>query len=214
MLVLSRRAHETLVVNNRITIHVLQVKEGEVTIFMETCQGTKEGGHQMSRRGDESFELPGNITVRVIKVEGGKVRLGIEAPRQTPIHRHEAWRGARGAPKTRLVPLKVAIKDGRGFLSAGQYLHVADIVRRLADWNNPEEIKDLRIEPIQGLWELKEKGGILGRINVRVVFAYLKDRDEIVVLGAFKKENEGQTPKHIIIRMHNRLRVYLEEVGR
>ena len=132
---------------------------------------------------------------------------GVVSPPAPPVRREQP-----GA-KVRVVPLLAAIKDAKDFLNAGQYLHLTDIVKRLADWENREEISDLRVEPIQGMWELQEKGGILGRINVRVYFAYLKQRREVVVLGAFKKECEGQTPGYVLLRVRNRLRIYLEELA-
>jgi hypothetical protein len=115
------------------------------------------------------------------------------------------------ARKWTIVPLQKAKEDAKGFLNDVQYLHVVQLVKRLVDFGDTEELADLRIEKIRGdVWELKDKGGVLGKINVRIFFAPVAKRKEIVVLGAFKKEAEGQTPAHVIIKMEARLGDYLE----
>ncbi len=58
-------------------------------------------------------------------------------------------------------------------------------------------------------YELREKGGVLGRINVRVFFGVDPDSRSLVILGAIKKENEGPTPQGDIITMRRRWRKYL-----
>ena len=212
MLVLTRRRNEAIRIGTTITVRVIEITKYTVRLGNEPQAGTKEGGPPMSRRKSESFVLPGNVTVTVLEIQPDRVRLGVEAPSEVPIHRQEVYAALHGQEvhaalrqrenvqaKVRVVPLRAAIKDGRAFLNDGQYVHLRDIVRRLGEWNNREEMNDLRIAPIQGLWELKEKGGILGRINARIFFAYLKDRRQIVVFGALKRRERGsdaQTYRH------------------
>jgi hypothetical protein len=91
----------------------------------------------------------------------------------------------------------------------GQYLHVSDFVCQLVGFGSRRYDPTLRIAPIEEFWELKEKGSVLGRINLRLYFAYLSDRNEVVILHAYKKEDDGATPKYVLIRVRNRLRMYL-----
>ncbi|MCC7475837.1 MAG: carbon storage regulator CsrA [Pirellulales bacterium] len=43
----------------------------------------------LSRKTNEKIIIGDHVTVTVIEVRGDKVRLGFEAPRHTPVHRHE-----------------------------------------------------------------------------------------------------------------------------
>ncbi len=127
--------------------------------------------------------------------------------------------GDGGSPKSppRRVDIVVtghARREGREILTPGQYEHVKGIVKRLVDFNNPPEINDLRIEAIENFFELKEKGGMLGRINLRVYFALLRDVGKIVVLKVYKKDEEGRPPRHVIINVQARLRSYLRNESR
>jgi hypothetical protein len=50
--------------------------------------------------------------------------------------------------KWTVVVLEVAKKEGHKILSNLQYDHVVEILKRLADFGDPEETADLNIEPI------------------------------------------------------------------
>ena len=102
--------------------------------------------------------------------------------------------------------LAVAKREGRSSLSPGQYLHLKDIIKRLVHFNRPKEIADLRIEPVEDFFELKEKGSVLGRINVRVYFGFFPNLGEVVVVKTYKKEEDGKTPRHVVINVQARLR--------
>jgi hypothetical protein len=99
--------------------------------------------------------------------------------------------------------------EAREFLSMGQYVHVQDFVRQLVGFGTQEYDRTICVKQLGDFWELKEKGGLLGRINVRIYFAYVKHHNRIVLLCAYKKEDDGAAPPHIIIRLRNRLRMYL-----
>ncbi len=60
-------------------------------------------------------------------------------------------------------------------------------------------------------FEIRDKGGILHKINVRLFFFVHKPTRHIVVLGAIKKENNGPTPIGDRLTMRRRRRLYLEE---
>jgi hypothetical protein len=119
----------------------------------------------------------------------------------------------REAPKVqqwqKVVVLELPRREAREFLTIGQYVHVTDFVKQLVGFGRRAYDMTMRISPLGDFWELKEKGGLLGRINVRVYFAHVKENNEIVVLSTFKKEDDGQAPSYIIYRLRNRLRLYL-----
>lgn len=126
--------------------------------------------------------------------------------------RRNQQRAAVGEETNRQVVavLAVAKKEARGFLSAGQYLHMTDLVKQLTGFGIRHFESNLRIEPFGDFWELKDKGGVLGRLNVRVYFAHVDARNEVVVLSTYKKEDDGPAPTHIMYRLKNRLRMYLD----
>ena len=109
-----------------------------------------------------------------------------------------------------VVILNVAKKEGHKILSKFQYDHIVEILKRLVDFGNQEELGDLDIEPIDSFYELKEKGGILGRINLRLYFGTRKEKQELVVAKAYKKEDDSQTPRHVILLVEDRLEEYAQ----
>ncbi|WP_246196279.1 hypothetical protein [Aquisphaera giovannonii] len=107
-----------------------------------------------------------------------------------------------------------AIDDAREFLSADQYAHLALQFKEMAREEEPTRCETVDIRPIEDYHELRDKGGILGRINVRVFFFVQHPARSIVVLGAVKKENEGQTPTAVKVLMRYRMRSYLATFDR
>lgn len=121
------------------------------------------------------------------------------------------WQGAGPPPGynfTVLIP-DIVYQEARGFLTADQYEHAACLVKDLAAHDDPTHSTTQRVEAIGDFHELKDKGGILGKVNLRVFFYADKERSSLLVLGAINKGNEGQTPKSVRIRMSRRLRKYL-----
>ena len=121
------------------------------------------------------------------------------------------WRGGGPLPGYRFTVLipDLAYHEARGFLNPAQYEHAASLVKDLAEEDDPTHSMRQRIEAIDDYHELKDKGGILGKINLRVFFFVDKPRFVLLVLGAINKGNEDQTPKSVRIRMRRRLRKYL-----
>jgi hypothetical protein len=107
-----------------------------------------------------------------------------------------------------VVALDVAKAEGRKILSEPQYEHIKEILRRLEDFGDKEELSDLSIEPIGSFWELRERGGPLGRINLRVYFGTLPEDLELVIAKAYKKEDDRKTPPYIIEQVEDRLVEY------
>ena len=62
------------------------------------------------------------------------------------------------------------------------------------------------VRPIEGFYELRDKGGVLGNINLRVYFAVVHEERLLLVLGCYMKEDEGRAPGYIKVRMKNLLR--------
>ena len=113
-----------------------------------------------------------------------------------------------------VFPLMVAKNEGRKLLTEAQYWHAVGLAKRLSEFGNRQAMSDMDISPVEDMWELKDKGGILGKLNLRVFFAHVKARHEIVILGVEQKQQEGKTPRHVIIKMQNRLDSYLGQMSR
>ncbi len=45
----------------------------------------------LSRKKNESIVINDDVRIVVVEIRGDKVRLGVEAPRDTPVHRHEVY---------------------------------------------------------------------------------------------------------------------------
>lgn len=111
--------------------------------------------------------------------------------------------------------LSIAREEAMAFLNDGQYAHAVELVRALASEADPTHPSTVTVEAVEDFYELKDKGGILGKINLRVYFTVNPKEKMIVVLGAIKKEAEGQTPAWVKIRIRNRHRKFREgEFGR
>jgi hypothetical protein len=108
-----------------------------------------------------------------------------------------------------ILVLDLAMNDASSFLDGAQYHHVAEQVQELARERDPTHSATQRVASIEDFFELKDKGGPLGRINARVFFVLDKPRAAIVVLGAIFKQNEGKTPEGDRVRMGRRKRKYL-----
>lgn len=65
----------------------------------------------------------------------------------------------------------------------------------------------------EGFYELRDKGGVLRNLNVRLFFGICREHRIIVVLGAINKKNDGKTPKYILPLMRYRMRKYKTDSG-
>ncbi len=95
-------------------------------------------------------------------------------------------------------------------LNKDQYNHMAEQVRELARQDDPSHSVTIDVRPIEEFFEIRDKGGILHNINVRVFYFIYKKKRNIVILGTIKKENNGPTPVGDRITMRRRMRLYLE----
>jgi len=102
--------------------------------------------------------------------------------------------------------LDAAVDEGHKILSDEQYHQVVDVFEQLSMYENPRTVDVFDIKPIESFFELRDKWGVFGKLNVRTFFTLLDGRRIIFVIGCCKKEQEGKTPGHIVGRMRNRLR--------
>jgi hypothetical protein len=104
-----------------------------------------------------------------------------------------------------------AFDEAMDFLDDDQYDHMASQVKELATQQDPTHSPTVDIRPIEDFFEIRDKWGILGRINVRVFYFVHKASRTIVILGAINKKNDGETPIGDKYRMRRRKRIYLEQ---
>ncbi len=105
-----------------------------------------------------------------------------------------------------VVALRIAKREGRKILTEFQYASVVEIIKRLADFGNREATADLDIQPFGDFWELRLKGGFLRKLNLRIYFAF---QGEVIVLMAYKKEEDRQVSPHVMVTLEDRLEDYL-----
>lgn len=106
-----------------------------------------------------------------------------------------------------------AYDEARGFLDDDQYEHLRRQVCELARQHDPTHSKSIDVREIEDFHELRDKWGILGRMNVRVFFFVHKPSRAMVILGAINKTNDGPTPMGDKTRMRLRMRRYLESLN-
>ena len=109
-------------------------------------------------------------------------------------------------PRWELGYLEVVEKEARKLLTKDQYAHVIGLFDDLACEVDPTKSQTQDIRKIEDFYELRDKGGILGNINLRVYFTVIGDIRVILALAVYKKEAESQTPEYIKARVRNRLR--------
>lgn len=110
-----------------------------------------------------------------------------------------------GKRKLDVVVLKRCIDEGRKELNDGEYWHVVKILRKLVNFGNSAKMSELDIRPIDGIYELREKGGLLYKKNMRFFFSVFTKEGKVVIAKAYRKDEEDQTPRHILINAHSRL---------
>lgn len=102
--------------------------------------------------------------------------------------------------------LEQAADDARAFLNEAQYEHAVRQVLQLCEEDDPTHPVLSDVDAVEDFHELRDKYGILGKINLRIFFWLCKEHRTLVVLGACKKGNQGQTPDRIVKRIKHRKR--------
>ena len=95
------------------------------------------------------------------------------------------------------------------FLDESQYAHLSEQFKTLAGHSDPSHSLVVSIEAIDDFHELKDKGGVLGTLNVRVFYYVDKRARSIIVVGANLKKNDGPTPEVVKVRIRRRVRAYM-----
>ncbi len=104
--------------------------------------------------------------------------------------------------------LDFAYEEAMSCLEERQYDHMALQVKELARHPDPTHSDTIDVKKIEDIYEIRDKGGPLGNINVRVFFGVDKD-GSMIILGVAKKQNNGKTPQGDKTRMTRRWRKYL-----
>lgn len=102
-----------------------------------------------------------------------------------------------------------AFDEARVILNQRQYQHLASQFQELSSEADPTHSATCDIRAIEDLFELRDWGGILGGLNVRVFFGIDKLRRGIVIVGAIQKQNNGPTPLGDKVRVRRRWRKYV-----
>jgi len=112
-------------------------------------------------------------------------------------------------PNTKWTPayLRKAADEARAILNDVQYAYVVQQILLLCEEEDPSHPVLLDVDAIEDFYELRDKGGVLGRINLRVYFWISRPRRMVVVLGVWKKEADGKTPVWMVRRMVGRRRI-------
>jgi hypothetical protein len=103
-----------------------------------------------------------------------------------------------------------AFNEAMKILTPEQYAYAAEQVKALATEPDPTHSNLCSVDAIEDFHELREKHGVLGKINLRIFFFLDRTRNAIVILGTIKKENNGPTPDGTRITMRRRKRLFLE----
>lgn len=106
--------------------------------------------------------------------------------------------------------LEQSATDARRFLNECQYQHAVQLVLSLCEEDNPSHPSFVNVDAVDEFHELRDKHGVLGKINLRIFFWICKPHRLIVVLGACKKTAEGKTPVRLVKRFKWRKR-YAEQ---
>ena len=106
------------------------------------------------------------------------------------------------------IALLSVVKKEAECLTQAQRRHLAMQLRELAGQDEPTRSDSISLDEIEAFHELRDWGGILGDLNVRLFFGVDKNNRLLVVLGIIKKKNNGPTPLGDKVRMRRRWRKY------
>jgi hypothetical protein len=81
--------------------------------------------------------------------------------------------------------------EARRLLSDSQLEHAFGLVRRLASQPQPTVSAELSLDAVEDFFEIRDKGGVLHPINLRIYYGVDKANRTIVVLGVDHKKNDG-----------------------
>lgn len=91
-------------------------------------------------------------------------------------------------------------------LNEEQFYYLADQVQHLAKHPNPTMSQELSIDKVGDFYELREKGGVLGKLNVRIFFDVVEENRLIRILGLYVKKHDGPLYPNVVERIQRRQR--------
>ncbi|SFI16831.1 type II toxin-antitoxin system RelE/ParE family toxin [Planctomicrobium piriforme] len=100
--------------------------------------------------------------------------------------------------------LDFAAHEAAAVLGTSQYRHIAMQVKQLAAQGDPTHSAMVDVRQVEDLWEIRDKGGPLGNLNIRAFFCVDNSRRALIVLGLIVKKNDGKTPLGDKVRMRHR----------
>lgn len=110
--------------------------------------------------------------------------------------------------------LESAYKEALSAVEEAGVAHLAAQVKEIAKFEHPmasSRVVDVRLlSGYDGLYELRDRGNVFGGANVRLFFGFDDETKELTVLTFAKKQNNGQTPKGVLVRARNRYRKFKE----
>ena len=108
-----------------------------------------------------------------------------------------------------VMVLDQAYKEATTLLDNDQYAHMVAQVKELARENEPTRCETVDVRKLGELHEIRDKWGILKRLNIRVFFYVESSQRLLIILGVINKTNDGSTPVVSRLLMEYRLRKFL-----
>jgi len=119
------------------------------------------------------------------------------------------WKGDGPDPgyQWTVLSLDCVFDEAQRHFDDAQYEHLAHQIRDLAGHPSPTRSDTLSIKKVEGFYELRDKGGPLGKgINVRIYFDRIEKGRVIRILGVDVKKNEGHISPAVKMRITRRQR--------
>lgn len=108
-----------------------------------------------------------------------------------------------------VIVLDLAHRESLSILNTAQHRHLALQVKELARQEEVSLSDTVDVRRIDdALFEIRDYGGILGGLNIRLFYGVEHEHRNLIVLGVFKKQNNGPTPTGDLSRMRVRWRRY------
>lgn len=105
--------------------------------------------------------------------------------------------------------LDIAFEEAMNVLGPSGYGHFALQVKELAFQEDPKHSDTIDVRPVEDVMEIRDHGGVLGNVNVRVFYGVDNGRRNLIVLSVIKKQNNGPTPLGDKVTIRRRWRKYL-----
>jgi hypothetical protein len=134
-----------------------------------------------------------------------------EDSRRKPIKgSSEVGEGESPGPLWNVDQLDEVLGEVMSFLTRGQYAHLSAQVRELARTDDPTHSETIDIRQVHNFCEIRDRGGILQKINARVFFFVDRPTRTILILGASNTNHDRETPIGTIRCMQRRMRRHLQ----